>query len=175
MVQKLFQRNADVLDDLAQEQGRNIPAGMVRNGRATPVRMAILHLRATLPDQSKTHRLQDAADLARLEDGWLGHGLRGDNDALGADKLGLQRGVAVLKKHLNDLAEVSLQLVQRFALRVSTGKTGHIADVKPGVGAALNDCGKHLHLVQGMVATVSSQRTKERLPTKLSNPARGTP
>ncbi len=50
------------------------------------------------------------ADRARLEDGRFGHKLRGDRDALGADKLGLQLGLAVLKEHLDHLTEIALQL-----------------------------------------------------------------
>lgn len=112
MAQEPFERQPDVLDDLAKQHRRNVPARMVRNSRATAVRVAILPMRAALPREVETKGLQDAADLTRLENGWLGHELRRDVDALGADKLRRQFRFAVLQKHSDDLAEIALKLVE---------------------------------------------------------------
>ncbi len=116
MAQKLFERQADVLDDLAKEYRRHVSPRMVRNSRAAPVAVAILHMRAALPGEGETQGLQDAADLARLENGWLGHQLRSHSDALCADELGLQIWFAVLQKHFDDLSQITLKLVEGFSL-----------------------------------------------------------
>ena len=79
-----------------------------------------------------------------LRTGGLGT-LSGDGDALRSDELRLQARIAVLVKHLDDLAKVVLQLVEGLPLRVGTGKTGHVADVEPRIGATLNDCSESFH------------------------------
>ena len=116
MAQKIFERKADVLDDLAKEHGGNISARMIRNGRAASVGVPILHMRTALPSENEAEGLQDAADLARLENGWPGHGLRSYGDTLCAHELGLQIWFTVLQKHFDDLPEIALKLVQRFTL-----------------------------------------------------------
>ncbi|MEA3210895.1 MAG: hypothetical protein QOE70_3952 [Chthoniobacter sp.] len=73
VLQELFERHADVFNDLAQKHRRNISSLMVRNGRPATVRMPILHVRASLPDKRKAQRLENATDLAGFEDRRLGH------------------------------------------------------------------------------------------------------
>ena len=72
--QKLVESEADVFGDLAQQQRRNVSAGMVRNGGATAIRVSILHVRTPLANELEARRFQDATHLARFEHGWLGHG-----------------------------------------------------------------------------------------------------
>ena len=89
---------------------------MVGDGRAAPIGVPILHVRATLPREDEAEGFQDAADLARLENRRLGHGLRSYGDTLCAHELGLQIWFTVLQKHFDDLPEIALKLVQRLAL-----------------------------------------------------------
>ena len=163
MAQELFECQADVLDDLAEEHWRNISPRMVWDSRAATVGVPILHVRATLPCEGEAQRLQDTADLARFENGRLGHELCSYGDALSADKLRLQNWFAVLQEHLNDLSEITLKLVKRLALRVRAREAGNEADIKPGIGTTLNDCGKCFHGFEDRMVLLPSQCARERL------------
>lgn len=68
--------------------------------------MAILHVRAALPDHDEAHALKDSADLPRLEDGQLSHALT-HLDGLRANEFGLESGVTVLKEHVHHLLQVA--------------------------------------------------------------------
>src|ERR1700693_5084240 len=118
-------------------------------------------MRPALPNEREAQRLQDAANLAGLEDRRFGHRLRRHSDALGANELGLQLGFAVLQKHLDHRAEIARKLIERFALRVGAGETGHETDVKTGIGATLNDSGEGFHDLKGRGAAILSQRTRK--------------
>ena len=161
MAQELFECQADVLDDLAEEHWRNISPRMVWDSRAATVGVPILHVRATLPCEGEAQRLQDTADLARFENGRLGHELCSYGDALSADKLRLQNWFAVLQEHLNDLSEITLKLVERLGLRVRAREAGNEADIKPGIGTTLNDCGKCSHGCDRRTVLRLSQRERE--------------
>jgi hypothetical protein len=73
MAKKLFDGQADISCDLAQEQRRNIPARMIGDSRAAPILTTILHVRAALPNEDEAKRLKNAADFPRFENGRLGH------------------------------------------------------------------------------------------------------
>jgi len=130
---------------------------MVRDGGAASVGMAVLQVGAALADHDKTQGIEDATDLAWLENGSSRHELRSDGDALGADKLGVQIGLAVLQKHLNHFAEIALQLVERLALGMRTGKTGDGTNVKPGSRTTLDDRSESFHGREGIAARIRSQ------------------
>src|SRR5437762_2038754 len=53
--------------------------------------------------------------------------------------------LAVLQQHLNHLLQITLQLIEALCLRMGTGKTGNIADVKTGIRTALDHCGVGFH------------------------------
>ena len=108
MAQEVFERRTDILDDLTQNNGRHVSAGMVWNGGAASIGMPILHVRTTLPGQDKTQGIQDATHLTGFEDKRPWHELRGDGDTLRADELSVQIWLPVLQKHLDDLVEVAL-------------------------------------------------------------------
>jgi len=65
VAQELFGSAADVLDDLAQKEGRHIPATVKWNRRSSPVGMPILLVRAAMTNLCETHRLQHAGDFPR--------------------------------------------------------------------------------------------------------------
>ena len=145
VAQEVFERRTDILDDLPQDHGRHVSAGMVRNGGAASIGVPILHVRATLPGQDKTQGTEDAAHLTGLEDGRPWHRLRGNGDALRADELRVQIRLPILQQHLDDLAEVTLEFVQRLALRMGARKTGNVTDVEPGIRTTFNDGGECSH------------------------------
>ena len=74
-----------------------------------------------------------------LRTGGLGTSLCSYRDALRPYKLGLQLRLAILQKHLDNLPEIALKLVERFALRVSARKTRNEANIQAGLGTTLND------------------------------------
>src|SRR4029077_15292250 len=59
-------------------------------------------------------------------------------DHLDADELRLELRVALLEKHLDDVAQVSLQLVEAGAQAVGSRPAGHAPDVQTGVGIPFN-------------------------------------
>ena len=79
---------------------------MIWNGRAPSVRMSVLHVRATLPDQGEAEPLQSSADLPRFEDGKLSHALT-HLDGLRPDEFRLECGISVLKEHVHHLRQVA--------------------------------------------------------------------
>ncbi len=118
---------------------------MIRNGGAASVGMPILHVRATLPSQDKTQGIQYATHLPGLQDRRPRHVLRGDRNTLRADELRVQIRLPVFQQHLDDLAEVALQLIERLALRVGAGKAGNVTDIQTCVRTTLDHGGKCSH------------------------------
>jgi hypothetical protein len=45
----------------------------------------------------------------------------------------------------NDLAEIAIEFVERATLAMCARESGNVADVQPGFGIALNDCGITFH------------------------------
>jgi len=107
--------------------------------------MTILHVRTALSCKGKSQSLQNATDLARLENGRFGHELCSYRDALCANELGLQLRFTVFQEHLDDLPEIALKLVERLALRVSTWKPRNEANIQAGIRTTLNYGGECSH------------------------------
>jgi hypothetical protein len=95
-------------------------------------------LRAALTGLAETVRLEQSDDLPRLEDRQAAHG-SGDLDGAHVDELGLQRRLAILEQHLDDLAQVLLQLVDVGALAVGARPARHVADKQTAIGVTLYD------------------------------------
>jgi hypothetical protein len=88
---------------------------------------------------------------------WSGH-----LHFLSTDELRLELGFAVLKQHPDDLGQVLLQLVERFPLRMGTGKARNVADKQARVRTAL-DYGRkssHIHLENFIAARLTQHRAK---------------
>ncbi len=64
--------------------------------------------------------------------------MSGDAYGVRTDELALQGGLAILREHGDDLLEVGVKLVERFALRMRAGKTGHVSDVEPCLGVSFD-------------------------------------
>jgi hypothetical protein len=71
--EKTFERQADVFRDLAKQDRREVPAGMVDQGGASSVGMPLLLVRAALADEKEAQRFEQPCGFTRLEDGWLRH------------------------------------------------------------------------------------------------------
>ena len=64
--QKILNRHANILGDLAEQDGRNITAEMERNGSSTPIGMPELFVRTALTYFSKTEPEKNSDNLSRL-------------------------------------------------------------------------------------------------------------
>lgn len=69
--EKGFGCDTDVPGDLAEEDRRQIPARVERNGRLAPVLVAVLAMGAALAEERETEALEKPLDLP-----WLEHGKR---------------------------------------------------------------------------------------------------
>jgi hypothetical protein len=95
-------------------------------------------VRTALPHRSEARTNQQGFELARLQSRYRPHPLR-DSDGLEPHELGLQLRLSILEEHRDDLAEVSFELVERFALAVRTRPTGDRTDQEAGFGIPLDD------------------------------------
>src|SRR2546427_488103 len=81
-------------------------------------------------------------------------------DHLDADELRLELRVPLLEKHLDDVAEVSLQLVEAGPQAVGSRPAGHAPDVQTGVGIPLNHDIEGAHLTSLTDETSGSARPR---------------
>lgn len=51
----------------------------------------------------------------------------------------------ILKQYFDDLAQVAIQLIERFTLAARVGEVGHITNIKLCVGTLLNEGGVSTH------------------------------
>jgi hypothetical protein len=70
---ELLPGDSHVLDDLAQERWRDIPAAVDRYGRGTAVLVPKLLVRPALANFDKVQSLKNRDDFPRAEDGKLSH------------------------------------------------------------------------------------------------------
>ena len=66
-------------------------------------------------------------------------------DALRAHELSFELWFPVFQQHLDYLAEVRLQLIERSGLSVRARKAGDVANQQVGYRIALNHCGVIFH------------------------------
>lgn len=71
----------------------------------------------------------------------------GHSDALCAYEFRLESRLSVFEEHRNYLAEIGVEFIKGFRLRVSTGKPGHVAYEKPSVLISFNHGGVSLHIL----------------------------
>jgi len=77
--------------------------------------MPELLVRTSLADFFETVLLEQANDLARLEDGQIAQRST-YRDQLGSDELGIERRIPIFEHELNRLPQMSVELVERLAL-----------------------------------------------------------
>src|SRR5437763_7288115 len=112
---------------------------MVRHGCATPIAMAVLHVRATLADKLEAKRVEDPTYLPWFKDGSFRHVLCRDRNALRTDELRFESGFSILQEHFDDLTQVLLQFIESLTLRMCSWESGDVADIIASVGAAFDD------------------------------------
>jgi len=145
MAQELRNGQADVSGNLSQQNRRNIPAFVKCHRCAAPIRVAELLVGTPLANLNESNALKQANYFFGFEDGNVPHAILSDLNRLGSDKLSFHRRLTILQQHLQNLAQILTQLVQRRTLRMSTGKSWNVADKQFGLGTLLNDGGESLH------------------------------
>ena len=144
---ELGDRHPDVATDLAQQGGRDITPRMHGDGRDAAVGVAELLVRAALADLDEPEPLEAGDHLARLKDRDRAHGRQlGDEDGLRADELRLQRRLAVLEEHGDDLAKVGVEFVETVPLAVGAREPRDIPDEDAGLRVPLDDGGVSAHM-----------------------------
>jgi hypothetical protein len=103
-----------------------------------------LLMRAAASNFGKAQLPEARDDLARLQNRHFAHKSR-HFDGLRSDEHAVEPRVAFFEQQCDDFLQIGPQFVQRRALAVRAGKSGHPADVQPGVGIFFDDCGKALH------------------------------
>ena len=105
-------------------------------------------MRSALADLHEPEALEAGDDLPRLENRDRPHrgSQLGDENRLRPDELRLERGLAVLKEHGDDLTHVGVQLVETVTLAVSTGEPRDVPDEEAGLWIALDDGGVSAHM-----------------------------
>jgi len=124
MLEHLGHGETDVFGDLAQKNWRNVAPGVERDRRVAARAVSKLFVRTTLPHFGKAQPAQNRYDFGGLENRNIAHD-SGDCDVLHSDKLRFKNWIAVFEKHCNDLTKVCVQLIQRGALGVRSGKPGN--------------------------------------------------
>jgi len=141
---ELTDREADVSCDLAEQDGRNVSA-LVKGHGCTPARIvSILLMRATLPDLTEPELEQNCHNFRRLENRDIAHE-SSNSDVVDSDELGLKVRFTILQKHANNFPKIAIEFVERFPLRVSTGKARDKTDEQPRTWIALNYRSVALH------------------------------
>jgi len=97
VLEQIIDVQADILGDLAQQNRREVAAGVKRHrGRAT-IGVAELLVRTALAHLGKPERQQNGNDLARLENRDARHS--GHDHGLRADEFGFELGLAIVEQH----------------------------------------------------------------------------
>ena len=98
MFQHLAHREADVFRNLAQKNRRNVATSVKRERRGAARAVSKLLVGTTLPNFNEAQPAQNRGDFGGLENRDVAHD-SGDRDVLYPDKLGLEDGIPVFKKH----------------------------------------------------------------------------
>jgi hypothetical protein len=142
-LQKLFWGDADVLDDLAKQERRDVTSAVDRNCRVATVRMAELLVGAALPDLNEAKSFEGTDDVPWFQDGEAGHG--SDADELRSHELRFEMWLAFFQQHIENLAQVPPQFIEGRALGVRARKTGNIANKEVRLRVPLDDGREGLH------------------------------
>ncbi len=127
MLEKLVDRQTNILSDLTQKNRGDITSGVEGHRRRPPVGVTELLVGAALSNFDEPQSNKNRYYFPGLEDRDTGHSA--NKHRLCADELGLQLGLAILQKHADYFPKVCVQLVQRRALAMGAGEPRHVADV----------------------------------------------
>ena len=100
-------------------------------------------VRTALAYCNKPQTIENRDDFARFENRNGRHSV--DDDGLRTNELGFELRFAVIKQHCDHFSEIGVQLVERGALAVRSGKTRNVAHVQVRFGTAFNDGGLGAH------------------------------
>lgn len=90
-----------------------------------------------LANFGKTEFDKDGNDFIGREDRNITHN-SSNGDVLNPDKPRLQYGFTILLKHCNNIAQILVDFIKRFSLRMSTGATGNKTNEQASLWAPLN-------------------------------------
>jgi hypothetical protein len=127
VVEQVIDSQANVLGDLAEQDGRNIPSPMERHRGASAGSVTKLLVRAALPDLREPELAENRDDLCWREHWDAAHSLCNGN-ILNSDELRLEPRLSVLEQHGDDLSKIAIEIVQRLALGMRTRKPRDISD-----------------------------------------------
>ena len=143
---EILWRHVDVATDLSEEAWRQVPRPVNWHRRYTTVGMTELLVRPALPHLDEPKPFETRNHLAGSQNGQRPHAaFLSDADCFGPDKLGIERWLAILEEHANDLLEVGTQLFLGFALAVGARKTRHVPNEKASIRVALHNNSELAH------------------------------
>jgi hypothetical protein len=123
MLKQLRHGKTDISCNLPKKNGRDIAARVERYGRCAACAVTKLLVRTALAYLNKAQALQDRDNFGGLEDRDIAHD-SGDRDVLNPNEFRFKNWLTVLEKHRKDFTKISVQFVERRALRVCAGKPG---------------------------------------------------
>ena len=116
MLEEFADREPNVLGDLAQQNGRDVPTLVKRHGhRPALSRYCLCEPRCLTSEKPSLSKM--ATTSAGLRTGTF-RDLR-DSDVVHSDKFRLKLRLTVLQEHGDHFLKVVVQFVERFALRMS--------------------------------------------------------
>lgn len=144
VLEQLIKRDADVFGDLTKQDWGNVSTLMKRYRGAAAGGITKLFVRTALANFGETESEKYGYDFTGFEDRNIAHD-SSYGDVLNSNKFGLQRRFAVFKQHCNNVVQVVIDLIQRFALGMSAGKTGNEPNEQASLRAPLNYCRIDFH------------------------------
>ena len=131
-------RKPDVLGDLAEQGGGNVPNRMERDRGTTSVAVSVLSMGAALSHEFEAQSKEHGLDLTGLQDR-DGSQSSGDPNCIGADELGIELRITILQEHLNNLFHVVKKFIDGGPLGVGTRPSGDVSNIDPGIGVEFDD------------------------------------
>jgi hypothetical protein len=137
MLKQLRHGKTDISCNLPKKNGRDIAARVERYGRCAACAVTKLLVRTALAYLNKAQALQDRDNFGGLEDRDIAHD-SGDRDVLNPNEFRFKNWLTVLEKHRKDFTKISVQFVERRALRVCAGEARNETNEETGVPVALD-------------------------------------
>ena len=138
MLEQFIKREANVFGDLPQQDRCDVSPLMKWHRGAAASSIAKLLVRTALAHLGETESKQNGRHLTRLEDRNISHRSSYGN-VLNSHEFRLKHRLTVLKKHSNHFAQVEIDLIKRFSLRMRARKTGNEANEQTGLRTPLDN------------------------------------
>ena len=85
-------------------------------------------------------------------------------DRLETDEFAFELRLSVFEKHFDYFTKILVEFVKCRSLRMCTGESGHIANIEPRVGAALDNCCEIAHFHDALISLPALYATAELCP-----------